>query len=75
MHARCGERRIGQTYCVRSAPDATVPGRLRMCQYAQVLGGVSDGRVGWFGGLLTDWADGGHVENDGESLLEGWESG
>lgn len=32
-------------------------------------------RDGWLGGLLTDGADGGHVEDDGEGLLEGWESG
>lgn len=62
---RTGQDRTGQTYCVRPDPDATVP---KVC--------VSMRRgSGWKGGLLTDGANGGHVDNDGESLLEGWEAG
>lgn len=33
------------------------------------------GLGGSVGGWLTDGADGGHVEDDGECLLKGWEAG
>lgn len=67
---RAGGLRVWTDVLREIGPGCDRAWRLGMCQYAHVVGRVRTGGL-W----LTDGADGGHVEDDGEGLLEGWESG